>query len=500
MAPPRTAEPADGGPVDAEAEYLAIVAELAEVQGVINVAEARVVALTARALEVGVSGGTDLSPEKWLAWRNGIAPGRAAGIVRLARRSGELPATIAALGAGDLTVDQAAEIAQWVPPRYEASAARVAQSCTVSVLKKTLPSYRDPKEPKPGDTGAGDDREDAGSVTTGFDERGYYAHIRLPEAAGTIVDQALKAMQDDLRRQARADAPKGCEPQRITTADALVALAETALLAGEAARPGTDRYLVHVHLQAGPHGLELMTHLGIALPEPQRRHLLCDAKLRGLVHDPDTAAPLSTGRVTRHINRRLRRAIEHRDGGCTVPGCGRTTGLEIHHIWHWEDGGPTDTSNLLTLCAFHHRCHHQGTLGIEGDADLPRHRAPGVVFTNRWGHPLDATGTPIRPVPRSADTTEGTTAAAQRIGLAPHRYRSPSGERVDLSGFHLQADHPDPNDLGPHARIRPDDAAAEPDADLPPEVTGQRPSSAAPPASSPTSGRPIDPTRAGPQH
>ena len=114
---------------------------------------------------------------------------------------------------------------------------------------------------------------------------------------------------------------------------------------------------------------------------------------------------MSTGRATRAISRRLRRAIEHRDGGCcTVPGCGRTTGLEIHHIWHWEDGGPTDTSNLITLCAYHHTCHHQGTLGITGNADLPRHTAPGVVFTNRWGKPLDPVGQPIRPTPPSPRT------------------------------------------------------------------------------------------------
>lgn len=501
MAPPRTFDPGPGDLVDAEAEYEAIVAELAEVQGVINVAEARVVALTARALEVGVSGGSDLPPDKWLAWRNGIAPGRAKGIVGLARRAEELPSTIAALAAGDLTVDQAAEIARWVPSRYEASAARVAQSCTVSVLKKTLRSYRDPKSPKPGDAGAGDDHEDRGSVTSGFDDRGYYANIRLPEAQGIVVDQALKAMHEDLRRQARADVPDGAEPQRVTPADALVALAETALLAGEAARPGTDRYLVHVHLQAGPHGLELMSHLGIALPEAQRRHLLCDAKLRGLVHDPDTAAPLGTGRVTRQINRRLRRAVEHRDGGCGVPACGRTTGLEIHHIWHWEDGGPTETWNLITLCRYHHTCHHQSTLGIEGNADLPRHAAPGVVFTNRWGHPLDPTGRPVRPAPPAAGTApaDHVADAAARIGIAPHRYQSPCGERVDLSGFHLQADHPEPDELGPHARPRRDDAAAEHDAEPPPQVTGQRPSACAPPPASPTGSRPIDPTRAGPR-
>src|SRR5690606_9272844 len=100
------------------------------------------------------------------------------------------------------------------------------------------------------------------------------------------------------------------------------------------------------HLEAGPNGIQLMTHLGIPLPDGERRHILCDVRLRALVHDGATGAPLGCGRTTRDINRKLRRCIEHRDGGCcSAPGCGRTTGLEIHHIWHWEDGGPTETWN-----------------------------------------------------------------------------------------------------------------------------------------------------------
>ncbi|OBG31806.1 hypothetical protein A5672_26475 [Mycobacterium alsense] len=43
--------------------------------------------------------------------------------------------------------------------------------------------------------------------------------------------------------------------------------------------------------------------------------------------------------MTRVINRRLRRALEHRDRTCAVPGCDATRGLHAHHIRHWEDGG-----------------------------------------------------------------------------------------------------------------------------------------------------------------
>jgi hypothetical protein len=488
MSPPRSTDPEPGG--STEADYDAIVAELAGNQGLVNVAEGRIVALAARALEIGVSGGSHLTPEKWLEWQTGCTPGRAADVIKLASRRHELPHTIAALEAGELSVDQAAQIARYVPARYDESAARVASCCTVRQLRQALPWYRD-KAPK--------DRtlaEAESYLSTGSDEQGWWIRGRLPEAEGAVVDQALKAMREDLRRRACADAADGVEPERVTMADALVALAETALQAGEVARPGTDRYLVHVHLEAGADGaVELMTHLGIPLPDGQRRHLLCDARLRGLVHDGIT--PLGSGRVTRVINRRLRRAVEHRDGGCAVPGCGSKHRLEIHHIWHWEDGGPTETWNLITLCGHHHTLHHQNLLGIAGNADLPRHTEPGVVFTDRWNRSLDPTGHPVCPTSPEPGVTpaERLAGAASALGITARPYDGPTGERLDRWGFHLQADPPHPADGGPQPASAQD---ADGDPEPPPEFSGRRPSPACADPTGPIGGAPIDPTRAGP--
>jgi HNH endonuclease len=78
--------------------------------------------------------------------------------------------------------------------------------------------------------------------------------------------------------------------------------------------------------------------------------------------------PIGAGRATRLINRRLRRALEHRHPTCAVPGCGATRGLHAHHIRHWEDGGPTELANLVLLCPYHHRLHHRGVITIAGPA------------------------------------------------------------------------------------------------------------------------------------
>ncbi len=82
-----------------------------------------------------------------------------------------------------------------------------------------------------------------------------------------------------------------------------------------------------------------------------------------------TADPSVSGRATRTVSRRLRRALEHRDRSCAVPGCGATRGLHAHHIRHWEDGGPTELSNLVLVCPYHHRAHHRGLITITGPAD-----------------------------------------------------------------------------------------------------------------------------------
>ncbi|ORB42830.1 hypothetical protein BST41_09240, partial [Mycolicibacterium porcinum] len=107
-------------------------------------------------------------------------------------------------------------------------------------------------------------------------------------------------------------------------------------------------------------------HLGPVLSDEERQYLLCDAICE--VWLERHGQPISVGRSTRTISRRLRRALEHRDRCCVVPGCGATRGLHAHHIVHWEDGGPTDLDNLVLVCPFHHRAHHRGEITITGPA------------------------------------------------------------------------------------------------------------------------------------
>jgi hypothetical protein len=148
--------------------------------------------------------------------------------------------------------------------------------------------------------------------------------------------------------------------------------------------------------------------MGPALPDALRRYLTCDADITTVWHTE--GHPVQVGRTHRIVPRRIRRLVEHRDGGCRVPGCDRTANVQVHHITHWEDHGDTVTWNLVCLCGHHHRQHHQGLLGITGNADQP----DGVVFTA-------ATGLVLRP--------SGTAAPPNRMPTPPP-YRGPTGERL----------------------------------------------------------------------
>ena len=94
------------------------------------------------------------------------------------------------------------------------------------------------------------------------------------------------------------------------------------------------------------------------------RRLSCDAAVVMLYECAD-GEPLSIGRRSRTIPAAIRRALQARDVGCRFPGCTHTHFLHAHHIQHWAEGGHTSMSNLVTLCAFHHKLVHEGGYTVQ---------------------------------------------------------------------------------------------------------------------------------------
>ncbi|WP_030529731.1 HNH endonuclease signature motif containing protein, partial [Phycicoccus jejuensis] len=99
---------------------------------------------------------------------------------------------------------------------------------------------------------------------------------------------------------------------------------------------------------------------GTLLPPETVRRLGCDAGL--LIHLLGARGePLTLTRVLRLYTRGQRRHLLLRDRGCTYPGCTAPAAwTRAHHVLHWADGGPTDTTNAALLCPRHHtHVHHR---------------------------------------------------------------------------------------------------------------------------------------------
>jgi hypothetical protein len=343
----------------------------------------------------------------------------------MARRLGELPVTKAALQSGALSEDQAAVVCRHCPAANDAAVAEFAQLATVSQLARTLRSYvwNEPGDDEPGDdeaeTGAPGPGPERRQVSFGYTEEGDWRISGvLPPDEGAAVDQALVSARRRLEQDQVVSRP--------CWADALVAMAERSLSASAGMRPASERHTMVVHLRPGqrfsPPGagqgageegpdaegpdaegpgaeqaaalgiaMGAHLHLGPALPDALRRLLGCDGRIKPLFELGGVA--VSVGRATQAVPDRTRSAVEDRDGGCRVPGCGRTRWLQMHHIVHWEDGGATDTANVCAMCSAHHRAHHRGLLGIEGNADAPE----GLVFTDQRGRRLTGSGLPAPP-------------------------------------------------------------------------------------------------------
>ena len=106
------------------------------------------------------------------------------------------------------------------------------------------------------------------------------------------------------------------------------------------------------------------------------RRLACDADIVRMVVRGGSEI-LDVGRATRTVPSAMRRAVEHRDGGCTWDGCDALAGwCDAHHVVHWAAGGPTSLDNLRLLCRRHHRAVHVGRRGPQQGDEPGSSRPP----------------------------------------------------------------------------------------------------------------------------
>ncbi|MGH2735001.1 MAG: DUF222 domain-containing protein [Actinomycetota bacterium] len=341
-----------------------------------------------------------LSVTHLLSWRCGVGGRDAGRWVASARKLREPPVTAEAFGAGRLSLTQVEAIGRVATPATDASHVQWATQRTAAQLDILTRAHRRAARLQDQQDQA---RHRRRHLYTRFDDDGVYqiSGLLAPET-GALVDKALDAAQDELFKASQDD-DRSDDPYGARRADALVALAESAL-ASEGRRSGADAYQVVLHVT--PDALvprsdpteesRCEVEPGVGLASATAQMICCHASFVTLLEDKDGNV-LDVGRKTRNISPALRRALRARDRDrCRHPGCTQRRFKDAHHIRFWTEGGETKLANLLSLCRRHHRMVHQGLIRIELAPD------GSFVFYDRWGRvipdhgePLELTGLPL---------------------------------------------------------------------------------------------------------
>ncbi|UXA05901.1 HNH endonuclease [Mycobacterium sp. SMC-2] len=357
-------------------ERLAVLfAELAELAGQRNAIDGRLVEIVAEIDRDGLCGMTGArSVAALVAWKLGSSSANAHTIATVAHRLEEFPRCAADMRAGRLSLDQIGVIAARAGQGSDEHYAQLAGVATVSQLRTAVKL-----EPRP----APDPRPaPQPSITKTPGEEFSRWRITLSKLDAAKFEAALAAHREALIAQWKHERAPGQPPAEAAAPmpgdlEAFMRLIETGWDVEAVRRPHGQHTTVVAHLDVAAHAAAL--HLGPLLSDAERRYVTCDASCE--VWFERDGQVIGAGRASRVINRRLRRALEHRQPSCAVPGCEATRGLHAHHIVHWEDGGATELANLVLVCPYHHRLHHQGLITITGPPD-------NLTVTDEDGQPL----------------------------------------------------------------------------------------------------------------
>ena len=354
------------------------------------------------------------STAHWLNARCGIAMGAAREKVRVARALPDLPKISEYFARGQISYSKVRAISRVATPENETFLLSVALRGTASHLERLTAAYR--KIEKLHDPERLLKLRQERKLDWHWDDDGML-HIsgKLSPEDGALFIKCIESMRDFMYREEGAanseDATEnvhGVIQRDIQTAasarraDALLRIVESGCKGEPQALSGPERVQVVLHVPVGnvsdeeqeqkvaseseiPEDLTLQqqSHLepGCVVAADTARRLCCDAS-RVLMVENGKGEPLSVGRMQRTVPWHIRKALMHRDGGCTFPGCTEQRYVDAHHIIHWADGGETSLSNCTMLCRHHHRLVHEEGFGCERSDDGE------VIFTDPGGQVL----------------------------------------------------------------------------------------------------------------
>ena len=305
-----------------------------------------------------------------------------------------LPATLAALEAGDISVrhanvvaDHAASLPVESRAAFEQTVLPFALTHTVTRFNRHARDYRERMHPE-----SIEHRHEIAlskrsvSIAPGADGMAWLTAHLPAESAHAIFDRLTETAEKARREgdprtleQLRADAL--CDGLLVSNYSASEVLGTPNLCTILAAIRPSVHVTVPV-LTLLSHGDEPAILDGYGPIDSDTASLLASnaPNLMRLLTHPETGAVLSVGRDRYEIPAALRRWLQFRDGTCRFPGCGRAARrCELDHTQEWQHGGDTAHHNLAHLCHKHHRLKSLTDWMVEqiGNGKL------------RWTSPLD---------------------------------------------------------------------------------------------------------------
>jgi uncharacterized protein DUF222/HNH endonuclease len=341
----------------------------------------------------------------WLRGHARLSPSAAAQLVKSGRALEHLPVLAAAFASGDVSADQVAVVSPITRDEHlvaagaqdvdlaeiDAALTSIATSQPHPVLGQTVHRYLamlDTDGPEPDPTEGRRlviARHADGSITGRFD-------------LDAVGGEKLQAALESLVQAGRCAADERTRAQQL--ADALVQLCDNQLASGRLPMLRTVKPHVVLRIDlddlADPHTGPGAADLGFGatISAARARWVACDAGITRIVLGPD-GVPLDLGREHRVVNAHLRKAVEHRDGGCVFTGCGAPTfWCDVHHLLEWINGGETSLENSALLCERHHtKVHHGFRVERQPDGRWRTWRPDGTEIrsgSHRTGPPLTA--------------------------------------------------------------------------------------------------------------
>lgn len=402
-----------------------LIAELAAAQVQATRAQARWLALLAEA-EAREATQREVGQQtaNWVTNQNTHWARSARDEVRFAVRLAEAPAVGAALGRGQLSVEQARVIVTGLsrlPSELDAGQREQVAEHLVGLAGEFGPYGLSRLANRAVEVVAPEVGEDADRLALERIEaeqhRDRYVSWRrdpdgawilrgkLGKVAGAQVVGLLRAIASRHRSAALLAGEEISHNQ--AAADALVILADHYSSCGEAPQYGADRPRVLVNIDydtlMGMLGTATLLNTGDRITAGEARRIACDAEILPVVMGGDSV-PLDVGRAQRLFTSTLRQLVIRRDQGCAFPGCDRGPAeCQVHHIISWLLGGVTSLSNGVMLCTFHHHV-------VEPDPKDPN---------AGWLIRLDSAGNPEIAAPPGRGAPPG-----ERRWRQHHRYRT----------------------------------------------------------------------------